>query len=92
MKETIISFILVVLLAGCFGTVQPKPTTEVPIEVKCEPAAIEKPVESLNESNVNLTLFEKLQRALSDLQAYKGYSVKLEAAATKCVKPKETVK
>ena len=84
MKASVISFCIVVFLAGCLGSIPTNTTTNVPVEVKCVPTTIEKPVTNVNSSAVNLSLFEKLQLALADLELYKGYSTKLEAAATKC--------
>jgi len=86
----IASFCVMITLAGCFATTPTTPDSkvvEVPIPVKCEPVYVDKPILSLKGSSPQMSLFEKLKRALSDREELIAYTKKLEVASTKCVKP-----
>ncbi len=79
----------VLALTGCLGTAPTKPDiVNVPIATKCKPITniTEIPVKPVSQAKKDMTLYEKLQLVLSELEQITGQNKELKAALSECTK------
>jgi len=100
MKRLLIIFLLALLtinLSGCVW-ICPKPEIviiekKIPVPVKCDAPAINTPTEyPFDRAKKEMTTFEKLRLAISELEIYRGYTKELEAVKNKCTADPATTK